>query len=154
MSEVQITPEDALQVAQRALQRANEIELDVEDLRETVNAQHERIVALEARQEDTSEYDTLDRDTKVGMLREHVVERARQQHGLAAIDYNDVQWGVFDGEPSADHCYTLMQLAANADGFEYENPDGENKRLTVNIDATNPVLGFSRANKDSPEEAN
>jgi len=151
---VQITPEDALQVAQRALQRANEIELDVEDLRETVKAQHERIVALEARQEDTSEYDTLDRDTKVGMLREHVVERARQQHGLAAIDYNDVQWGVFDGEPSADHCYTLMQLAANADGFEYENPDGENKRLTVNIDATNPVLGFSRANKDSPEEAN
>lgn len=154
MSTNEVRPEDALQVAQRALQKVNDLEQRLEDQQETIDAQHERIVALEAKTEDTGDYETLDRDTKVGMVREHIVERARNQHGKAAIDYNDVQWGVFDGEPSADHCYTLMQRAASAEGFNFEDPDGQNKRLTVNIDATNPVLGFSHANKDSPEVTN
>ena len=154
MSTNEVRPEDALQVAQRALQKVNDLESRLEEQQETINNQHERIMSLEARQEDTSDYEMLDRDTKVGMVREHIVERAQNQHGKAAIDYNDVQWGVFEGEPSADHCYTLMELAANADGFNFEHPDGHNKRLTVNVDATNPVLGFSHANKDSTKGAN
>lgn len=154
MTANEVRPEDALQVAQRALQKVNDVEQRLEAQQETIDAQHERIMSLEARQEDTSDYDALDRDMKVGMVREHIVDRAQNQHGKAAIDYNDVQWGVFDGEPSADHCYTLMERAANADGFNFENPDGQNKRLTVNVDATNPVLGFSHANKDSIEGAN
>lgn len=154
MSEEQpdVRPEDALQVAQRALQKANELERDVEDLKAENDRLCERIVALEASQPEHSDYDTLDRDTKVGMVREHLVEKARSQHGKAAIDYDDVMWEVFDGEPSADHCYTLMELAAKADGFGIQDPDGSNRRLTVNIDATNPMLGFSHANKDAPEE--
>lgn len=139
-----VRPEDALQVAQRALSKVNEQEQLIEELRE-------RVVALEAAQPDRSEYDDLDRQTKVGMVREHLVERARAQHGRAAIDYDDVMWEVFDGEPSADHCYTLMNLAAQADGFNIREPSGGNRELTVNIDATNPVLGFSHANKDSVE---
>lgn len=154
MTDVEVRPEDALQVAQRALQKVNDLEQRIDEQAEIIERQKERIVSVEARQEDTSEYATLDRDTKVGMVREHIVERAQNQHGKAAIDYNDVQWGVFDGEPSADHCYTLMQLAANADGFNFDNPKGQNKRLTVNIDATNPVLCFSHANKDSREVTN
>lgn len=139
-----VRPEDALQVAQRALSKMNELEEENEELRE-------RVVALEAALPDRSEYDDLDRQTKVGMVREHLVERARDQHGKATIDYDGVMWEVFDGEPSADHCYTLMELAAQAEGFDIRDPSTGNRELTVNLAATKPVLGFSRANKDSIE---
>jgi len=139
-----VRPEDALQVAQRALSKVNELERENEELRE-------RVVALEAALPDRGEYDDLDRQTKVGMVREHLVERARDQHGAAAIDYDGVMWEVFDGEPSADHCYTLMKLAAQAEGFNTRDPSGGNKELVVDLDSTKPVLGFSHANKDSVE---
>jgi len=146
-----VRPEDALQVAQRALQKANELEQDVADLEAENERLRERLVALEASKPDQTDYQNLDRHTKVGMVREHVVQRAQQQHGKAAVDYDDVMWEVFDGEPSADHCYTLMERAATAEGFQIRDPKGENRQLTVDIDATNPMLGFSHANKDSAE---
>lgn len=139
-----VRPEDALQVAQRALSKVNELEAENEQLRE-------RIIALEAALPDRSEYDDLDRETKVGMVREHLVERAREQNGHATIDYDGVMWEVFDGEPSARHCYDLMELAAQAKGFDLRDPSGGNRELTVDIDATNPVLGFFHGNKDSVE---
>jgi hypothetical protein len=135
-------PEDALKIAQRALRK-------VDDQEEVIESLQERVAALEAAQPERDEYDDLDRDTKVGMVREHLVERAQSQHGRAAIDYDGVMWEVFDGEPSADHCYTLMQRAASADGFEYRDPSTGNKQLVVDIDATNAVLGFSHANKEA-----
>lgn len=139
-----VRPEDALQVAQRALAKANALEDENEELRE-------RIVELEARQSSSDDYATLDRDEKVGMVREELVKRARAQHGRAAMDYDDVMWGVFDGEPSADHCYTLMQLAANAEGYDLRDPDGGNREVTVDLDAAKDATGFSRANKDFAE---
>lgn len=142
--EPDVRPEDAAQVAQRALAKVQEQEQAITELQE-------RVAALEAAQPDRSEYDDLDRETKVGMVREHLVERAQTQHGRAAIDYDGVMWEVFDGEPSADHCYTLMELAAEAEGFDLRDPNSGNRELVVDIDATNPVLGFSRANKDSVE---
>lgn len=139
-----VRPEDALQVAQRALAKANALEDENEQLRE-------RIVELEARQSRSEDYGALDRDEKVGMVREELVKRARAGHGKAAMDYDDVMWGVFDGDPSADHCYTLMQLAANAEGYDLREPDGSNREATVDLDAAKDALGFSHANKDSVE---
>jgi hypothetical protein len=137
-----VRPEDALQVAQRALAKVQEQE-------QTISELQERVAALEAAQPDRSEYDDLDRETKVGMVREHLVERAQDQHGRAAIDYNGVKWEVFDGEPSPDYCYTLMELAAEAGGFDLRDPNNGNRELVVDIGATKPELGFSRTNKDS-----
>ena len=144
MSEDQpdVRPEDALQVAQRALAKANEMERTVED-------HEERIAQLEAAIPDRSDYETLDTQTKVGIVREHLVKRAQEQSGRAAIDYQGVMWEAFDGEPSADHCYTLMERAASAEGFDVRDPKKGNKQLTVNLDATKATLGFSRANKES-----
>jgi hypothetical protein len=142
--EPDVRPEDALQVAQRALSKVQEQEQTIAELQE-------RVAALEAAQPDRSGYDDLDRETKVGMVREHLVERAQNQHGRAAIDYDGVMWEVFEGDPSADHCYTLMELAAQAEGFDLRDPSTGNRELVVDIDATNPKLGFSRANKDSVE---
>lgn len=146
-----VTPRDVLGVAQRALAKANDLDRQVDDLEDTVEQLHERVLALEAASPDGREYELLDRPTKVGMVREHLVEKARAQHGRAAIDYDDVMWGVFDGEPSADHCYTLMERAAQADGFDLRDPASGNREAVVNIDATKPTLGFSRANKDAAE---
>jgi hypothetical protein len=145
------TPEDAMHVSQRALSMVKDLGDEIEKLREENEELRERVVALEAALPDRGEYDDLDRQTKVGMVREHLVERARDQHGAAAIDYDGVMWEVFDGEPSADHCYTLMKLAAQAEGFDTRDPSGGNKELAVDLDSTKPVLGFSHANKDSVE---
>lgn len=136
-----VRPEDALEVAQRALRKVNQLEQENERLRE-------RVAELEATQESSDDYERLDRDTKVGMVRGHLIDRARAQHGKAAIDYDDVMWEVFDGEPSADHCYTLMQLAEQADGFDVRERSGENRQLVVNLDATKDLTAFSHANKD------
>ena len=143
-----VRAEDALQVAQRALRKVNELEGELADLREENDQLRERVIELELRQESSEDYARLDRDTKVGMVRGHLIDRARAQHGKAAIDYDDVMWEVFDGEPSADHCYTLMQLAAQADGFDVRERSGENRQLVVNLDATKDLTAFSHANKD------
>lgn len=146
-----VRPEDALQVAQRALRKVNDLEGEIDDLRAENERLRERVAELEATTEVSDDYDQLDRDTKVGMVRGHLIDRARAQHGMAAIDYDDVMWEVFDGEPSADHCYTLMRLAAQAEGFKIRDPSGENRQLIVNLDATNDLTGFSHANKDRRE---
>jgi len=143
-----VRPEDALQVAQRALRKVNDLKGDLNDLRAENERLRDRIAELEATTEVSDDYDQLDRDTKVGMVRGHLIERARQQHGKAAIDYDDVMWEVFDGEPSADHCYTLMQKAATADGFDVRDRQGENRQLVVDLDATKDLTAFSHANKD------
>jgi len=144
MSESGPTPRDALNIAQAAMQRLNELE-------ETVEQQQEVIEELQAAQPDRSDYHQLDRETKVGMLREHLVKKAKDQHGKAAIDYDGVQWEVFDGQPSADHCYTLMELAADEAGFNKRDPAKDNKQLTVDLDSTNTERRFSHANKERPE---
>lgn len=135
-----VRPEDALQVAQRALQKANELEAENERLRE-------RVAELEATQPDTDGYPD-DRDVRVGMVRSHLIQRAKSQHGKAAIDYKDIKHGVFNAEPSAGHCYDLMDRAATAEGFEVRNPAGENKQLVVDLDRVKDLSGVSRVNKD------
>jgi hypothetical protein len=142
MSETGPTPRDALNIAQEAMKRITELEQTVQD-------QQERIEALEAAQPDRSDYKQLDRETKVGMVKEHLIKKAKDQHGKAAIDYDAVMWEVFDGEPSADHCYTLMQKAANEDGFGMRDPPKGNRQITVDLERTNTETRISHANKDA-----
>lgn len=149
-----VTPEDALAVAQRALSKTNELgelETQVEDLQE-------RVVALELRlseYSDERDYRDLTLDDKIGMVREHAFNKAAGSGGRTKLDYSDVMWEVFDGEPSADHCYKLMRLAAGGEdtdsipGFKMANPDTGNKHLRVDADRAKSHVMFSSAKKDS-----
>ncbi|WP_117365015.1 hypothetical protein [Natrarchaeobaculum sulfurireducens] len=146
----EVSPEDALQVAQRAMNRCSNLESLVDDLQEENLELANRVTSLELRYQDLDEgrsYDDLDRDGRVGRVREHAFQRAVNGHGRAALDYNDVMWSVFDGEPSADYCYKLMRLAAEAPGFDYHNPDGKGKQLTVDANEARTGAAFSSAKK-------
>ncbi|NUC71686.1 hypothetical protein HTZ84_05080 [Haloterrigena sp. SYSU A558-1] len=154
MTEPDITPEDALQVAQRAMSRCSDLEDDVAELEEENLDLKERLTALELRYREIDEqqsYDSLDRDGRVGRVREHAYQRAVDGHGKASLDYNAIMWEVFDGEPSADYCYKLMKLAANAPGFEYHNPTGKGKKLTVDAREARTGASFSSAKKTDSE---
>ncbi|WP_265111111.1 hypothetical protein [Halosolutus halophilus] len=149
-----VRPEDALQVAQRAMARCSELEDIVDELREDNLDLQDRVTSLELRYEDIEEnrsYDDLDRDGRVGAVREHAFRGATESHGKAALDYNDIMWSVFDGEPSADYCYKLMRLAAKEPGFEYQNPTGKGKQLIVDAREARTGASFSSAKKTDLE---
>jgi hypothetical protein len=86
------------------------------------------------------------------MVREHAFQKASRGSGVAALDYDDIMWEVFDGEPSADHCYTLMKLAADVRGFEVKTPASGNRSLTVDAKEAKRGAVFSSANKTDLEE--
>ena len=146
---------DAIQIAQRALARLSEEREQRQQLEQTVDELSERIVAMEVRLEaadQEQDYRDLSLDEKVGRVREHLFSRAQASGGRAALDYNDIVWSVFDGEPSADHAYKLMRLAADVDGFDVENPRKGNKKLTVDVRQAKRSAAFSSANKAVSEE--
>ena len=112
----------------------------VEDL-ERENAELRRQVAALQSEVDpdpgSKEYSDLSRAEKVRQIRERLVDVAGADHnGTAAMKYKDVMW-LFDGHPSAGHCYDLMERAGQLDGFDYSAAGGGkgDKRVTVNLDA-------------------
>jgi hypothetical protein len=153
-SQPDVTAEDALDVGQQALQQLN-------DLREEVHAQQERIDELETEvatlelrhsgRPDDRDYESLTLDEKVGMVREHAFKRATNSKGRAKLDYNDIRWSVFDSAPSTKHCYKLLRLAGEARGFEYQD-DASPKRLVVNADEAKASMAFFPGNKTGEEE--
>lgn len=145
-----VRPEDALQVAQRALAKVNELEAvedRVDDLEEELAAVSLRISEFD----EDRDYDQLTRDDKVGKVREYGFRRAVDGHGRTQLDYNDIKWSVFHGEPSPSHCYTLMELAASARGFEHCDPSEGNEHLAVDADQAKRGAAFYSAKKDSAE---
>jgi len=85
----------------------------------------------------SKEYADLSRAEKVQRIREQLLETAgTKRNGMAAMKYREIMM-LFDGNPSAGHCYDLMRRAGEADGFDYdENGDGQ-KRICVDADAVN-----------------
>lgn len=151
-----VRPEDALQVAQRALSKVNELEGELNDLRSECDETAEELAAVKMRLseiDDERPYSGLTLDEKVGMVREHAFRRASNGHGKAALDYNDIMWSVFDGEPGAKHCYKLMERAADADGFKYGKQDGS-KSLLVDADQAKRGVAFFPENKTPTEGVN
>jgi hypothetical protein len=150
-----VDPKDALQVAQRALAKANDLEEELEELRSAHQDAVEQLTKHELRlseQDEDRDYDTLDRDTKIGMVREHAFDRAVDSGGRTTIDYNDVKWSVFDGEPGAAHCYNLMEWAAEAEGFRVRDPENGNRHLAVDADRAKSSRSVFSQKKDAREE--
>jgi len=157
VSDRDISAEDALQVAQRALQKANEnasradeLKDEIDDLREELTAQGLRLSEIN----DERDYAALTLDDKVGMVREHAYRRAVDGHGKHAMDYNDVMWEVFDGEPGAKHCYKLMRLAGEAEGFDHVDPADDSQQLRVDAAAAQRGPAFFSENKTAGEGVN
>lgn len=127
---------DALQRKMSAIKDdAWQLEEENERVRERV-ADLEEIVAPDP---GSVAFEELSRPRKAYRVRKALVEQAAASaNGRAAMNYTDVKW-LFDGQPSDGHCYDLMELAADLDGFDYGTPSGEGgqKRVTVNIDAVN-----------------
>lgn len=145
----EVTPRDAVEIAQRALAKANR----VDELEEELDVLEDRLAAQELRYsevEEARDYDPNDTDGNVGRVREHAFRKATRGRGGAMLDYDDVMWEVFDGQPSADYCYKLMRLAGEARGFEYKK-HATPKHLVVDAAEAKRGAAFSSANKTSSE---
>jgi len=149
-----VSPEDALQVAQRALGKGNDLETELNELRSEYQDTADELAAVKMRLseiDDEREYASLTLDEKIGKVREHAYRRATDTNGKAALDYKDVMWSVFDGEPSAMHCYKLRRRAADAKGFDVSEKD--KKRLTVDAKTAKRGVAFYSENKEGSEGA-
>jgi cell division septum initiation protein DivIVA len=134
-----------LQQHQQALERIAELEATVQEYADDRERLVFRVGKLEeCLPDERDEYDTYTREDKVSLLKSHLLERAYARDGKASADYDDVIWGVFDGEPSRDHAYTLMELAAQADGFHY-NTSRRPREVRVDLDETKAEVDLSHA---------
>ncbi|QLH78696.1 hypothetical protein HZS55_15980 [Halosimplex rubrum] len=164
---VDVTAEDAIQVAQRALAKVGEQETRIDELEADLDDAVEDLTALKLRvsEEDADrEYDSLTLDEKIGRVREHGFERASDGHGRTRLTYDDIMWEVFDGEPGANHCYKLMRRAAGeteaeqedmedgTPGFAVRDPDGSTRHLAVNADRAKRGAAFFPRNKTTSGE--
>lgn len=142
---VDVTAEDALQVAQRALTKANRVDGLEERVDELENDLAGMALRLSAIEEDRP-YDGLTLNEKIGMVREELFNQATDGRGRT-MEYSDVRDIVFDGMPSGKHCYKLMRLAADAQGFRFRDPENGNKRLVVDPEEAKRTWAFCSENK-------
>jgi len=161
MTQPDVTAEDAIAVAQQALQKANE----VDDLRKRVQDLEDELTAVKMRQQErdeNTEYDQLTLDEKVGMVGQYGYRRATNGHGKATLDYDNIMWGVVDGEPGTKHCYKLIRRAAGLSeqktgsdqlGFTARDPDGGNYHLAMDADRAKETVSLFPENKTEPAGA-
>lgn len=126
-----------LEAAVATAERFEQLETELEELRSVVDTDMGEV-----------SYEKMTKRDKVRIIRSKLVEEAEQSAtGKTAMDYQDVRW-LFNGRPSPGHAYDLMAMAAESSGFNYEeNPQGQNNRITVNLDAVNDDAAFHAANK-------
>lgn len=58
---------------------------------------------------------------------------------------------LFGGKPSTGHCYDLMNLAADADDFEYQERSDDDNRLTADAAAVNDSAVLHAVNNGEPK---
>jgi len=132
----QVTPNDAVRVAQNALQKANQNEATIASQETYIKQLERRIEQLELIVPDATDYENLDRADKGALVRDHLVRTAQDRNGKAKVDYHEIKHGVFDGQPSNGHCFDLMEIAARKAGFEVKNPSDGNKHVRVDLAQT------------------
>lgn len=149
-----VVANDALQMARRAQARITDLEKEKAELEQRVDQIERKATASQLRLseiDDDRDYEDYSFDEKIGIVREHAFKRASDRGGPITIDYNDVQWEAFDGEPGAAHCYKLMKKAAvGAPGFEYfdEPRDSpKSKRLKCDPEVAKAAPAFLAENK-------
>ena len=145
----EVTPRDAIEIAQRALAKANrvdELEAEIDDL-------HDEVARLQLRLSEDDEsrpYESRTLDEKIGIVREYAFRKATQTTGRSQLDYKAVMFDVFDGDPGPAHCYKLMRLAGQARGFEFREDDRP-KVLRCDASEAKRGLAFFSENKTTSE---
>jgi cell division septum initiation protein DivIVA len=135
----------------KARQRITELEEQLEDGAggDVPDDLGERLVALESTVDtdlDGKAYEELTRKDKVREIQTALIdEAASSTTNKTAIDYQEIRW-LFNARPSAGHVYDLMDFAGQEDGFDYQRRDGDNNRLTVDLDDVNEELRVHAAN--------
>ncbi|WP_133412277.1 hypothetical protein [Natrarchaeobaculum sulfurireducens] len=86
----------------------------------------------------------MDKEDRVEFLIEAVKARAQQPASGAGVDYNQVRDEVFEGHPSNDYCYELMELAGEYPGYEYDRHNG---KLMLRYTGENNALVSESADK-------
>jgi hypothetical protein len=154
-----VTPQDALEIAQRAMQKASSAEQENQQLRDEIDDLRDDLVEVRVRlseMDDDKDYQSLTLEDKVGKVREHGYRKARNRNGRAMLDYSDVMWEVFDGSPGNNHCYKLIKLAAGLEdektgsecpGFTARDPDNGSYHLAINADRVKQNAEFYSRNK-------
>lgn len=121
------TEQNPIDAVNRAVDQVESMVDRIDDLEATVERLESDTVDPDAR-----EYSRMDKHEKAAVVRQKLREVAKNTGGKAAYNYKDVI-RVFDGQPSSGHAYDIMDVAGQADRFEYgEAPDGS-KRLTVDL---------------------
>ena len=72
-----------------------------------------------------TEWYLMDKKERVEYLTKAVKARSRQGGKRTGVNYNQVRDEVFDGNPSNDYCYELMELAGEHPDFEYGKDKGK-----------------------------
>lgn len=121
---------------EQLVDRIDELETTVENLQAAVETLEDR-----APDPNQKQYQQMDRADKATVVRSKLKDEATSTNGKAATTYKGVI-RIFDGQPSAGHAYSIMETAAEVDGYEYGiSPDGT-KRLTY--DHTAATAGVKR----------
>lgn len=107
------------------IERLEALEAENEELKDEL-FQLRRIVSPDP---DHVDYERLSRPEKVRRVRETLLCEAMRSNGHAKMNYREVKM-LFNGRPADSHAYDLMELAAEEDGFEYQ--DKPQKRIVVN----------------------
>jgi hypothetical protein len=121
-----IVDDGPLDCADAAAERLNDLEERLAEL--------ERVVDPDP---GSADYDGMTRAQRTHRVRVHLLTVARNSN-VTTMNYRDVK-NLFDGHPSTGYAYTLMEQAAEIDGFVYEtggHGDGE-KRIRVKQDDVN-----------------
>lgn len=126
----------------------------IEEQREELEQLRDRVAELEEIVDPdpgATEYEQLTKPQKVHRLRKHLVQEAAQTNGKYALKYREVK-ALFDGHPSAGHCYDLMDRAGELEGFGYDEGTGGEKRVRANLEAVNDETLLHAVNNAAPEE--
>lgn len=132
IEEIKIAVDEALDVhsddvrddfADRVIER---LDLIAVETGESVYAPPERAEQLVQEHKVDSDFDwyLMEKEERVEYLTEAVKVRSRQAGG-AGVDYNQVRDEIFEGCPSNDYCYELMELAGEYPGFVYGKHNGK-----------------------------
>ena len=111
--------------------RVEELEETVDDLQDTVTIL-ENVVDVDL---DRKSYEELTREDKAREIQTALIKEAESSStGKAAMNFREVRL-LFNGRPSTGHCYDLMDLAAQEQGFDYQERDADgNNRIVVDLE--------------------
>lgn len=151
-----LTPKETAAVRKVLFSLAGDDVGDDADVFEAVDAAAERMNDLSERVAEleqvvdpdpgSQDYQQMTKAQKVHRLRVALLEQA-DDGKIPSMKYKDVLW-LFDGHPSAGHCYDLMERAAEADGYYYDTNEGGEKRVRVKPDGVNDESLVHAVNND------